>query len=136
VASTHDVFLEGPHETSRRLVEQTLVDHGFTLSLAPDGSTRATRGTLASTLLLRAFAGRAQMLTVSVRWFVDERDRLVARVVHEPAVSLLGGPVGVVRAHRAVGEVVRALDAAASRPWVDRATPACPPKRVPDQPTL
>jgi hypothetical protein len=115
VASTHDVFLEGPHDESRHLVEQTLVDHGFTLSLAPDGSTRAVRGTLASTLALRAFAGRAQLLTLGVQWFVDDRGRLVARIVHEPALSVLGGPVGVVRAQRAVGEVVRALEAVAAR---------------------
>lgn len=115
MASTHDVFLEGPNDESRHLVEQTLIAHGFTLSLAPDGSTRATRGTLASTLALRAFAGRAQLLTVGVQWFVDDRGRLVVRIVHEPALSVLGGPVGVVRAQRAVGEVVRALEAVAAR---------------------
>ncbi|NRD27386.1 hypothetical protein [Frigoribacterium sp. VKM Ac-2836] len=116
MASTHDVFLEGPHAESRHLVERTLVDHGFTLSAAPDGSTRATRGDLVSTLALRAFAGRAQMLTLSVQWFVDDRARLVARVVHEPALSVLGGPVGVIRAQRAVGEIVRALEVVALRP--------------------
>lgn len=113
MASTHDVFLEGAHDESRHLVEQTLIDHGFTLSLASDGSTRAVRGTLASTLALRAFAGRAQLLTLGVQWFVDDRGRLVVRVVHEPVLSVLGGPVGVVRAQRAVGEVVRALEAVA-----------------------
>ncbi|KPG88919.1 hypothetical protein [Frigoribacterium sp. RIT-PI-h] len=115
MASTHDVFLEGPHDESRQLVEQTLIDHGFALSLAPDGSTRAVRGTLASTLALRAFAGRAQLLTLGVQWFVDDRGRLVARVVHDPALSVLGGPVGVVRAQRTVGEVARALEAVAAR---------------------
>jgi len=115
MASTHDVFLEGPHDESRHLVERTLVDHGFALSAAPDGSTRAARGDLVSTLALRAFAGRAQVLTLAVQWFVDDRGRLVARVVHEPALSVLGGPVGVVRAQRAVGEVVRALEAVARR---------------------
>jgi hypothetical protein len=113
VASTHDVFLEGPHDESRHLVEQTLIEHGFTLSLASDGSTRAVRGTLASTLALRAFAGRTQLLTLGLQWFVDDRGRLVARVVHEAALSVLGGPVGLVRAQRAVGAVVRALEAVA-----------------------
>jgi len=113
VASTHDVFLEGPHDESRHLVEQTLIEHGFTLSLASDGSTRAVRGTLASTLALRAFAGRTQLLTLGVQWFVDDRGRLVARIVHEAALSVLGGPVGLVRAQRAVGAVVRALEAVA-----------------------
>ncbi|MBD8540314.1 hypothetical protein [Frigoribacterium sp. CFBP 8751] len=113
MASTHDVFLEGPHDESRHLVEQTLIEHGFTLSLASDGSTRAVRGTLASTLALRAFAGRTQLLTLGVQWFVDDRGRLVARVVHEAALSVLGGPVGLVRAQRAVGAVVRALEAVA-----------------------
>ncbi len=113
MASTHDVFLEGPHDESRHLVEQTLIEHGFTLSLASDGSTRAVRGTLASTLALRAFAGRTQLLTLGVQWFVDDRGRLVARIVHEAALSVLGGPVGLVRAQRAVGAVVRALEAVA-----------------------
>jgi len=113
VASTHDVFLEGSHDESRHLVEQTLIEHGFTLSLASDGSTRAVRGTLASTLALRAFAGRTQLLTLGVQWFVDDRGRLVARIVHEAALSVLGGPVGLVRAQRAVGAVVRALEAVA-----------------------
>ena len=113
MASTHDVFLEGPHDESRHLVEQTLIEHGFTLSLASDGSTRAVRGTLASTLALRAFAGRTQLLTLGVQWFVDDRGRLVARIVHEAALSVLGGPVGRVRAQRAVGAVVRALEAVA-----------------------
>lgn len=113
MASTHDVFLEGPHDESRHLVEQTLIEHGFTLSLASDGSTRAVRGTLASTLALRAFAGRTQLLTLGVQWFVDDRGRLVARIVHEAAQSVLGGPVGLVRAQRAVGAVVRALEAVA-----------------------
>ena len=53
MASSYDVFFEGPHDESRQLVERTLVDQGFTLSLDPDGSTRAVRGTLVSTLALR-----------------------------------------------------------------------------------
>lgn len=116
MASSYDVFFEGPHDESRRLVERTLVDHGFTLSLAPDGSTRAVRGTLVSTLVLRAFAGRAQALTLDVQWYVDDRDRLVARVVHASSTAVLGGPVGVVRAQRMVGGLIRTLeDAAAAR---------------------
>jgi len=128
VISSHDVFLEGAHDVSRRLVEGVLVEHGFTLSLAPDGSTRAVRGTLARTLAFRAFAGRDQLLTLSVQWFVDDRRRLVARVVHDPSSSVLGGPVGLVRAQRAVLELTRALDDAAAR--------ACPPKHGRDRPSL
>ena len=114
MASSYDVFFEGPHDESRQLVERTLIDQGFTLSLDPDGSTRAVRGTLVSTLALRAFAGRSQLLTLGVRWYVDDRGRLVARVVHASGTSVLGGPVGVVRAQRAVGGLVRSLEAVAA----------------------
>lgn len=110
MASSYDVFFEGPHGESRQLVERTLTDHGFTLSIAPDGSTRAVRGTLVSTLALRAFAGRTQLLTLDVQWFVDDHARLVARIVHASSTAVLGGPVGVVRAQRAVGGLVRSLE--------------------------
>lgn len=114
MASSYDVFFEGPHDESRQLVERTLTDHGFTLSLSPDGSTRAVRGTLVSTLALRAFAGRTQLLTLDVLWFVDDRGRLVVRVVHASSTAVLGGPVGVVRAQRAVGVLVRSLEEVAA----------------------
>ena len=114
MASSYDVFFEGRHDESRQLVERTLTDHGFTLSLSPDGSTRAVRGTLVSTLALRAFAGRTQLLTLDVLWFVDDHARLVARIVHASSTAVLGGPVGVVRAQRAVGGLVRSLEEVAA----------------------
>lgn len=113
--TSYDYFFSGDHESARRLVEATLQQEGYRLETVPNGSTRATRGDLTRTLLLGALAGKAFHTVLFVQWFVDDQQRLVARLSRDLGSGLVkGGALGANKAHNAFVEVAGALGRAAS----------------------
>ncbi|WP_423919813.1 hypothetical protein ACPEEZ_13025 [Frigoribacterium sp. 2-23] len=113
--NSYDYFFSGDHDSARRLIDQTLQNQGFSLEILPNGSTKATRGSLAKTLLLGGLAGKGFHITMFVQYFVDEHGRLVARLHRELGGSMIkGGAIGAAKGQNAFADVANALNQAAA----------------------
>ncbi|ROS61099.1 hypothetical protein EDF38_0181 [Frigoribacterium sp. PhB160] len=117
--SSYDYFFSGPHDDARRLIDQALVHEGYRLEAMPNGTTKAVRGSLAASLLVGGLAGRGFHVVLYVQYFVDDHDRLVARISRELGLAAVkGGAIGAARAHSAFVEAATALGHAAA--WTEQ----------------
>jgi hypothetical protein len=124
--SSYDYFFSGPHDAARHLIDSTVQAQGFALEAMPNGTTKAVRGNLATTLLFGGLAGKGFHVTLWLAYFVDDQGRLVARISRDLGTAAVkGGAIGASRAHSAFVDVATALGhaAAASAGHVEGGTP-------------
>jgi len=112
MASAHDFFLLGDHETAKQLVVSALASEGFVVTSTPTGGLLAKRGSAASTFWLGAFAGKNFQLTFLVDFMVDQQGRLVARLNRNMAGGAMkGGAIGAAKTDTAFQETANAIAA-------------------------
>ena len=88
---------------------------GFTVTLNPNGSFLATRGSLSRTLLLGAMAGKKFHVTFNVEFFSDPQGNLIARLNRNVSGGALkGGAIGANMTNNAFLETGNALTASFS----------------------
>jgi len=113
MARGYDFFFTGNREAARALVEGILVSQGFALRPQASGTLVASRGSMAMTVAFGGLAGKRMHFSFTVD-FVDEADRLVARLTRDTgAGALKGGTLGAAKTGRAFDEVANVLREAA-----------------------
>jgi len=76
-------------------VGKALEAEGFAITVNPNGSFQATRGSLSRTLLLGAMAGKKFHVTFTVEFFSDPEGNLIARLNRNVSGGALkGGAIG------------------------------------------
>jgi len=106
-----DYFLSGSPDAARAALVAAIQEHGFEVTTNPDGSWAVTRGSVALTALVGAFAGRAkQRLVYAVQHF-DHQGTPVARFFRESGAGVMGGAIGVSRSDDVFREVSEAVAA-------------------------
>ncbi|MFJ4219625.1 hypothetical protein [Curtobacterium luteum] len=112
--ASHDFFVTSDPGTARTRTTDALVRLGYVVDGAEQGGLRATRGNLALTLLLRAWAGGRSFHTrLDVQVMVTRDGRAVVRLLRGPGPSMVtGGVVGIARGNRAFAEAANAIHAA------------------------
>ena len=98
MASNHDYFLAGDHESGKALVADALTQLGFEVATTPNGGFTAKRGSFAKTMWLGAMAGKNFHVTFIVEFFTDAQGALVARLSRSLGSSgVKGGALGVAK---------------------------------------
>lgn len=83
---------------------------GFTVTLNPNGTFQATRGSLSRTLLLGAMAGKKFHVTFTVEFFSDPNGNLIARLNRNVSGGALkGGALGANMTNNAFLDTANAL---------------------------
>ena len=116
MASAHDFFLIGDHESAKQLVVSALQGDGFTVTATPAGGLLAKRGSAAATVWLGAMAGKNFHVSFLVDFMVDQQGRLVARLNRNMAGGALkGGVIGAAKTDTAFQETANSIAAALHR---------------------
>jgi len=91
-------------------VGKALESQGFTITVNPNGTYQATRGSLSKTLLLGAMAGKKFHVTFTVEFFSDPEGNLIARLNRNVSGGALkGGAIGANMTNNAFLETANAL---------------------------
>lgn len=110
MASNHDYFLAGDHESGKALVADALTQLGFEVATTPNGGFTAKRGSFAKTMWLGAMAGKNFHVTFIVEFFTDAQGALVARLSRSLGSSMVkGGAIGVAKTETMFGEIASSL---------------------------
>ncbi|WP_242089113.1 hypothetical protein [Curtobacterium sp. DN_7.5] len=109
--ASHDFFVASDPGTARIRTADALVRLGYAVDGAEQGGLRATRGSLALTLLLRAWAcGRSFHTRLDVQVMVTRDGRSVVRLLQSSGPMMVtGGLVGLARSNRAFTEAANAI---------------------------
>jgi hypothetical protein len=113
MASSYDFFITDGIDQAREQVAAAIAAQGFLLEATPSGGLIATRGSMARSLLLGAFAGKNMHLRFDVQFFADDQGRIVARLSRDLASGALkGGVIGAARTADAFADFANQTGAA------------------------
>jgi hypothetical protein len=91
-------------------VSKALEAAGFEVTINPNGTFLATRGSLSRTLLLGAMAGKKFHVTFNVDFFSDPQGNLIARLNRNASGGALkGGAIGANMTNNVFLETANAL---------------------------